>query len=65
MFYLHYENTSDLLKETTEYMLDNFVSYFSVAPKSIACKYANSDLQELNLINEKYLYPYLSFIKEN
>ena len=27
-FYLHYENTSDLLKETTAYVLDNFTSYF-------------------------------------
>ena len=25
-FYLHYENTSDLLKETTAYVLDDFSS---------------------------------------
>lgn len=64
-FYLHYENTNDLLKETTAYMLGNFASYFSVDTKNIVCKYAKCDLQELNFINEKYLYPYLSFIKEN
>ena len=29
-FYLHYENTSDLLKETTQYITDSFLSYFSV-----------------------------------
>ena len=28
-FYLHYENTSDLLKETTQYVTDTFLSYFS------------------------------------
>ena len=64
-FYLHYENTADLLKEATTYVLDNFASYFSVDMESIASKYENCDLQELNFINEKYLHPYLSFIKEN
>ena len=64
-FYLHYENTADLLKEATAYVLDNFASYFSVDMESIASKYKNCDLQELNFINEKYLHPYLSFIKEN
>ena len=28
-FYLHYENTADLLKETTGYITDSFLSYFS------------------------------------
>ena len=64
-FYLHYENTADLLKEATAYVLDNFASYFSVDMESITSKYENCDLQELNFINEKYLHPYLSFIKEN
>ena len=64
-FYLHYETTADLLKEATAYALDNFASYFFVDMESITSKYANCDLQELNFINEKYLHPYLSFIKEN
>ena len=64
-FYLHYENTSDLLRETIAYVLDNFSSYFSVDTKSISTKFANCDLQDLKFVNEKYLYPYLLFIKEN
>ena len=64
-FYLHYENTRDLLKETISYVLDNFTSYFDVDTKKITLKFENCDLQELNYINEKYLYPYLLFIKEN
>lgn len=64
-FYLHYENTADLLKEATAYVMDHFASYFSVDAESIASKYANCNLQDLNFIDEKYLYPYLSFIKEN
>ena len=64
-FYLHYENTGDLLRETTAYVLDNFTSYFSVDARSITEKFANCDLQDLKFVNEKYLYPYLLFIKEN
>ena len=64
-FYLHYENLSDLLKETTTYVLDDFVSYFSVDTQNISSQFTNCDLQELNFINEKYLFPYLSYIKEN
>ena len=64
-FYLHYENTSDVLKEATAYVLDEFNSYFSVDMESITFKYANCELQELNFINERYLHPYLSFIKDN
>jgi len=64
-FYLHYENVGDLLEETTKYMLDGFTSYFSVDLKGIANRFAECDLEELNFIKEEYLYPYLSYIKEN
>ena len=64
-FYLHYENTSDLLKETTTYVLDNFTSYFPVDAESMTAKFANCELEELKFVNEKYLHPYLLFIKEN
>ena len=64
-FYLHYENTSDLLKETTTYVLDNFASYFFIDTESVVTQFANCDLQDLKFINEKYLHPYLSFIKDN
>ena len=63
-FYLHYENIGDLLKETTAYVLENFASYFPDAENMVG-GIANCDLQDLEFINEKYLYPYLSFIKEN
>ena len=29
-FYLHYENTSDLLAETTRYIIDKHLSYYSI-----------------------------------
>ncbi len=64
-FYLHYENTNDLLEEATRYVIDKFVSYFSVDTREIASKLTECDATELNFINESYLLPYLSFIKEN
>lgn len=64
-FYLHYENTSDLLKEATAYVLDNFTSYFPLDGEPMDLKCASADPQELNFISEKYLLPYLSFIREN
>ena len=64
-FYLHYDNTSDLLKETISYMLDGFTSYFAVDTQSITNKFADCALQDLKYIDNKYLLPYLRFIKEN
>lgn len=64
-FYLHYENTIDLLKETITYVLDNFASYFTIGAENAVIQFTNCDLQDLKFINEKYLHPYLSFIKEN
>ena len=64
-FYLHYENTFDLLKETTKYILDTFISYFSVETQSISNRYMESNLNDLVFVTPEYLAPYLTFIKEN
>lgn len=64
-FYLHYENTSDLLKETTQYITDSFLSYFPVDQQKIVYKFENCDLNELVFITPEYISPYLTFIKEN
>lgn len=64
-FYLHYENTVDLLNETARFLLDDFAAYFNADIKSIANKFNESPLDELNFISDEYLHPYLSYIKEN
>ena len=64
-FYLHYENTRELLNETVRYVLENFAAYFSVDEKSIGNKFRDCDLQELVFINKRYLYPYLSYIRDH
>ena len=64
-FYLHYENTADLLKETTQYITDGFLACFSVDTKSIAYQYNNCELKDLVFVTPEYLTPYLTYIKEN
>ena len=64
-FYLHYDNTTDLLQETISYVLSSFSSYFSVDAHSVIAKFAHCELDDLIYIKEQYLHPYLSFVKEN
>jgi len=64
-FYLHYENTVDLLNETARFLLDDFAAYFNVDVEIITNKFKENSLDELNFISDEYLHPYLSYIKEN
>ncbi len=64
-FYLHYETIGDLLNETTRYLLDGFLSYFSINTKSISLDFMNCELDELVFIGDKYLTPYLTYIKDH
>ena len=64
-FYLHYENTSDLLKETTQYIIDKHLAYYEIDKKHISLDFENCNLGDLIFITSEYLTPYLTFIKEN
>ncbi len=64
-FYLHYENTYDLLQETTRYILDKHFAYYSVDTQSLTNDFGNCEAKELMFITAEYLTPYLRFIKEN
>ena len=64
-FYLHYETVGDLLDETTRYLLNVFLSYFSADTKSIALNLQNCELNDLIFICDKYLVPYFTYIKDN
>ena len=64
-FYLHYENTSDLLEETTRYILDKHFAYYSADTNSITERFEDCAPQALLFITSEYLTPYLTFIKEN
>ena len=60
-FYLHYETIIDLLDETTRYLLDDFRSYFPTDIIDIVC----CDRNELVFVCDKYLTPYLTYIKDH
>ena len=64
-FYLHYENTADLLQETTRYILNKHLAYFSEESKGIKFRFETCEKRELIFVTEEYLVPYLTFIKEN
>ena len=64
-FYLHYENTSDLLKETTRYIIDKHLAYYEIDQKRISLQFATCKNEELLFITDEYLVPYLTFIKDN
>lgn len=63
-FYLHYETVGDLLNETVRYLLDDFLSYFSTDAASISFNLIECELDELLFIGDKYLTPYLTYIKD-
>ncbi|MBQ2242196.1 MAG: TetR/AcrR family transcriptional regulator, partial [Clostridia bacterium] len=64
-FYLHYENVSDLLKETTRYILDKHFSYYGDEKMDLIGHLNEFDHSELVFNTKKYLEPYLTFIKDN
>lgn len=64
-FYLHYETIADLLEETTEYILNDFLLRFDNSPKAFLNQISTAPLNELILINDAFLKPYLSFISEH
>lgn len=64
-FYLHYENTADLLAETGQRLLDDFRSYFMVDTVALTAHFADCEEKDLNFITEEYLHPYLSYIRDN
>lgn len=64
-FYLHYESINDLVEETMTYINNKFINYFNENTLNFINKINESNLDELKLVQEKYLTPYLTFVKDN
>lgn len=64
-FYLHYENIDDLLKESVDWMINDFFSYFDNIKANLPLDIKTKTTNELFLINKTYLIPYLTYIKEH
>lgn len=63
-FYLHYENTAELLAEAVEMIHERFQSSIPEADvRSSAISY--KPRSELFLVKDKWLLPYLAFVEEN
>ena len=63
-FYLHYESIDDLLEDTQEYINKKFLDSFEDTSDFIN-NIETSTKENLYLINDDYLIPYLNYIKEN
>ena len=62
-FYLHYDNTYDLLKETLENLYKDFFSRYD---SNLSMDRINTkSCDDLFLITPQYLKPYLSFVHDN
>lgn len=64
-FYLHYETLGDLLEESIQYMLDQFIEHMNLNYTEVVSRISTCPLDELYLLTPTYLEPYLNYIKEN
>lgn len=65
-FYLHYENTYELLAESIETLTTRFFATFAGNSKRcFAEKISSASVEELYLVTDEYLLPYLAFVKQN
>ncbi len=64
-FYLHYENIQDLFEEVLENSSKSFFNHFQDTQMVQEVEIERIDLEDLELVKDEYLIPYLSFVKEN
>lgn len=64
-FYLHYETIADLVNETLEMVYRRFLSYFPQQEEDVLSNMSSREREELVLVTQEYLLPYLRFIKDN
>lgn len=64
-FYLHYETVGDLLAESAQHIIDQFMEFMPHDTVEFLEKLQNRPLEELYLVTPEYLTPYLTYIKEH
>ncbi len=64
-FYLHYETIADLINEAMENVNKRFLAGFTQSEADFADKIWSKKLEDLVLITQDYLIPYLQFVREN
>ncbi len=64
-FYLHYETISDLLEESSQYIIKQFTDFMPQNTIDFLGKLPTCPLDELYLITPEYLMPYLTYVREH
>lgn len=64
-FYAHYDNTYDLLKETHQNLINNFLEECTFDSPIDLTDMHSLNQDELNFITPKYLLPYLKYIQKH
>lgn len=64
-FYLHYETVADLVNEAAEMINRRFLSYFPPQREEILRNVDSREQEDLILVTQEYLLPYLRFIRDN
>ncbi|MGN0527294.1 MAG: TetR/AcrR family transcriptional regulator [Acutalibacteraceae bacterium] len=64
-FYLHYESINDLIEDTMNYINEKFIDFFNEDCGEFIKRIKTCSLDDLKLIEKRYLTPYLNFIKDN
>lgn len=64
-FYAHYDNTYDLLRETREYLIQNFFDECNFENPPDIRDIRSLSKEDLNFITPKYLLPYLQYVKQH
>lgn len=65
-FYSHYQNTYELLNETKGLMIRSFLDEYSELSEGIKdINFGEIDAEQSIFVNEKYLIPYLNYVKKH
>lgn len=64
-FYLHYETVEELLAESAQYIIDQFVNCMPYDTGEFLRRLPDRPLEELYLITPEYLTPYLTYVREH
>ena len=64
-FYPHYETLNNLLEESAQYIVDQFVRFMPYNTADFLNGIHSRPLEELYLVTPEYLKPYLNYIKEH
>ncbi len=64
-FYLHYESMADLLSETMTAVNEKLFNYYKMEATEFINQIHSSKANELIIINEEFLTPYLKYVKDN